>query len=85
MRTQRVKSALDLYSGKVPLLKTLLTLKLSSFSATSAFRVTWSEQHHLGQDTIIIIIIIIMIIIMIINNNNIFYCANLQRHVTEIH
>ena len=84
MRRQRVKSALDLYSGKVPLLKTLLTLKLSSFRATSAFRVTWSEQHHLGQDTIIIIIIMIIIMIMN-NNNNIFYCANLQRHVTEIH
>ena len=47
-----MKFALDLYSGKVPLLKTLLILKLSSFRATSEFRVTWSEQNHLGQDTI---------------------------------
>ena len=53
-----MKFALDLYSGKVPLLKTLLIVKLSSFRATSEFRVTWSEQNHLGQDTIIIIIII---------------------------
>ena len=47
------KFTLDLYSGKIPLLKTLLIVKLSklsSFRATSAFRVTWSEQHHLGQD-----------------------------------
>ena len=47
------KFTLDLYSGKIPLLKTLLIVKLSklsSFRATSVFRVTWSEQHHLGQD-----------------------------------
>ena len=61
-----MKFALDLYSGKVPLLKTLLIVKLSSFRATSEFRVTWSEQNHLGQDTIIIMIIIIIIIIIII-------------------
>ena len=65
-----MKFALDLYSGKVPLLKTLLILKLSSFRATSEFRVTWSEQNHLGQDTIIIMIIIIIIIINNNNNNN---------------
>ena len=56
-----VKIALDLYIGKVPLLKTLLIVKLSSFRAPSAFWVTWSEQYHLGQDTIIIIIIMIII------------------------
>ena len=47
------KFTLDLYSGKIPLLKTLLIVKLSklsSFRPTSVFRVTWSEQHHLGQD-----------------------------------
>ena len=47
------KFTLDLYRGKIPLFKTLLTVKLSklsSFRATSAFRITWSEQHHLGQD-----------------------------------
>ena len=71
-----MKFALDLYSGKVPLLKTLLIVKLSSFRATSEFWVTWSEQNHLGEDTIIIMIIItiiitiIIIIIIIINNNN---------------
>ena len=65
-----MKFALDLYSGKVPLLKTLLIVKLSSFRTTSEFRVTWSEQNHLGQDTIIIMIIIIIIIIINNNNNN---------------
>ena len=55
-----VKIALDLYIGKVPLLKTLLIVKLSSFRAPSGFWVTWSEQYHLGQDTIIIIIMIII-------------------------
>ena len=76
------KFTLDLYSGKIPLLKTLLIVKLSklsSFRATSAFRVTWSEQHHLKT------IIITIIMIIIINNNNIFYCANFHIHMTEIH